>query len=299
MENNTNITSPDKQKDSGQSYNISDAELIRQLVKSRLEQKQELEYEDLDGYVLPPRTQFSMLKKPAVTIKYGRMRFNMACIRLFENVEHILTLVHPEKKRLTIVMCAEEQSGSVEWARRRQADNEWVNKDITSEDFIYRLYQMMGWKLSCRYKVLGRIANSRDGLVLVFELDEAVMFDAKPIEIVDEETGEIKKKQVKFYPDTYKDAIGKSYNDYVEARQMNLFEYLEEYNNRTYSDNTTEDLPTDAQAESPPEHVTGEVVTEGEGVVSAIHTTFERPESVPTVGGPPTGYGGDGYDRRE
>lgn len=233
------ITEEEKKEPTGQSYNYSDQELIRQLVKSRMAQKQELEFEDLDGYVLPPRTQFSMVKKPAVTIKYGRMTFNIACIRLFESVEHILPLIHPEKKKLTVVMCAEEQSASVAWARRRQKDMVWVNRDITSEDFVHNIYKLMGWKLNCRYKMLGHIANSREGLVLVFELDEAIMFDSKPMEIVNEETGEIKKKQVKYYPDTYKDCIGKSYNDYVEARQMNLFEYLEEYSNQTYSDNQT------------------------------------------------------------
>ena len=34
----------------------------------------------------------------------------------------------------------------------------------------------------------------------------------------------------------YKDCIGQSYNDYVETRQRNLFEYLEEYMGQTYSD---------------------------------------------------------------
>ena len=116
-----------------QSYNYSDQELIRQLVKSRMAQNQELEYENLDGYVLPPRTQFSMLKKPAVSIKYGRMTFNMASVRLFAGVEYILPLIHPDKRKLTVVMCPEEQSASVAWARRRQKDNEWVNRDITSD----------------------------------------------------------------------------------------------------------------------------------------------------------------------
>lgn len=235
-----NASGEAKKEPAGQSYNYSDQELIRRLVKSRMAQKQQLEYEDLDGYVLPPRTQFSMLKKPAVTIKYGRMTFNMACIRLFESVQYILPLVHPEKKRLTIVTCAEEESASVQWARIRSTDGEWVNRDITSDDFIHNVYKMMGWKLGCRYKVLGRVANSREGLVLVFELEEAVMFDSKPVEIVNEETGEVKKKQVKYYPDAYKDVIGKSYNDYVEARQMNLFEYLEDYVGQTYSDKPQE-----------------------------------------------------------
>ena len=189
------------EKRKGEVYSYGDQELIRQLVKSRMAQKSELEYENLDGYMLPPRTQFSMLNKPAVSIRYERMIFNMACIRLFESVEFILPLVHPGKKRLTVVMCAEEESASVAWARKRQKDAVWVNKNITSQDFIFNLYKMMEWKNDCRYKVLGRVANSNQGLVLVFELGEAIMFASKPIEIVNKETGEVKKKQVKYYPD--------------------------------------------------------------------------------------------------
>ena len=74
-----------------------EAELIQELAKLRREQKQELEYETFEGYQLPPPTQFSMLKKPFVSIKYGQMNFNMACIRLFEGLPHILTPIHPGK----------------------------------------------------------------------------------------------------------------------------------------------------------------------------------------------------------
>lgn len=290
MEYNQNSNEiKEKEKQQGESYSLSDQELIRQLVKSRMAQKSTLEYEDLDGYVLPPRTQFSMLKKPAVTIKYGKMTFNMACIRLFEDVEFILPLIHPEKKKLTIVMCAEEESASVAWARKRQADSVWVNKDISSEDFILNIFKLMDWKLDCRYKVLGRIANSKQGLVIVFELEEAIMFASKPVEIVNEETGEIKKKQVKYYPDAYKDCIGKSYNDYVESRQMNMFEYLEEYMGQTYSDLTTE---------KPVERVEGEVVTEtaphpqgGDRPPYEQSEDGRQPSTHPLVGG-------GGYERR-
>ena len=37
-------------------------------------------------------------------------------------------------------------------------------------------------------------------------------------------TGEMKKKQMKFFPDTYRNRIGKSYNDYIADHQMNMFE---------------------------------------------------------------------------
>ena len=202
--------------------------LIQELIKTKQEQKQELEFESFEGYELPPRTQFSMLKKPAVSIKYGKMTFNMACIRLFEGIQYILPLVNIAKKRLAVAMCVEEESASVEWARFKK-NEVWVNKDITSVDFIEKIYQAMGWRRECRYKVLGRVANSDRGLILVFDLDEAIMFTPMKEEYEDPKTGEKKKRQVKYYPDLYKTRIGKSYKDYEQARQINLFEDIMSY----------------------------------------------------------------------
>ena len=202
--------------------------LIQELIKTKQEQKQELEFESFEGYELPPRTQFSMLKKPAVSIKYGKMTFNMACIRLFEGIQYILPLVNIAKKRLAVAMCVEEESASVEWARFKK-NEVWVNKDITSVDFIEKIYQAMGWRRECRYKVLGRVANSDRGLILVFDLDEAIMFTPMKEEYEGPKTGEKKKRQVKYYPDLYKTRIGKSYEDYEQARQINLFEDIMSY----------------------------------------------------------------------
>lgn len=217
-----------------QEQNFSEKEfaLIKELVQARMEQKQNLEYESFDGYELPPRTQFSMLKKPAVSIKYGKLTFNMASIRLFEGIKYILPIVNTKKKKLAIIPCAEEESASVEWARINKHGN-WVNKDITSVDFVENLFKLMGWDRQCRYKVMGRIAASERGLILVFEMEEAIMFAPKKEEYIDQVTGEKKQRQVKYYPDAYKNRIGRSYNDYAQYRQMNLFEDFNEYESET------------------------------------------------------------------
>ena len=118
-----------EEKSREQEMSAREISLIRELAQIRKEYKRELEYEKFDGYELPPRTQFSMLNKPAVSIKYGVMKFNMACIRLFEGIKYVLPILHPNKKRLALIMCPEEDSASVEWAR--QKDENWVNKDIS------------------------------------------------------------------------------------------------------------------------------------------------------------------------
>lgn len=49
-------------------------------------------------------------------------------------------------------------------------------------------------------------------------------------EFVDPVTGETKKRQVKYYPDAYKNRIGRSYTEYEQYRQLNLFEDFGNYN---------------------------------------------------------------------
>ena len=143
----------------------------------------------------------AFIYKPAVSIKYGVMKFNMACIRLFEGIKYVLPILHPNKKRLALIMCPEEDSASVEWAR--QKDKNWVNKDITSLEFVENIFRLMNWNRECRYKVLGRVANSDQGLCMLFDLEEAIMFTPKPQEYTDPLTGEMKKKQMRFFPDAY------------------------------------------------------------------------------------------------
>lgn len=208
--------------DKRQELSLREVELIRELAQIRKERSEELEFEKFDGYELPPRTQFSMVKKPAVSIKYGEMTFNMACIRLFEGIKYILPIVNTAKKRMALIMCPEEDSASVEWAR--QKNGVWVNKSISSLEFLEKMFRMMNWNRECRYKVLGRVANSDQGLCMLFDLEEAIMFTPKPQEYTDPLTGEMKKKQMKFFPDTYRNRIGKSYNDYIADHQMNMFE---------------------------------------------------------------------------
>ena len=217
-------------EESRQQFSAKEYELIQQLVKTRQESSQELRYESLDGYEVPPRTQFSMLKKPAVTIKNGQINFNKACIRLFEGVQYVLPIVHEDKHKLAIIPCKEEESSSIDWARLDK-EGAWTNKQITNRDLVAKIGHFMKWNTDCRYKILGEVRMSAKGLILVFELDEAIMFSSQVEEVLDEETGEVKKKKkdIKYYPEKYKGRIGMSYSDYEQTRQMNLFEDFANY----------------------------------------------------------------------
>ena len=212
------------------------------------------------------------------------MTFNMACIRLFEGIKYILPIVNTAKKRMALIMCPEEDSASVEWAR--QKNGVWVNKSISSLEFLEKMFRMMNWNRECRYKVLGRVANSDQGLVMLFDLEEAIMFTPQPQEFTDPMTGEVKKKQVKFFPDIYKGRIGRSYNDYVATHQMSMFENIVSYqgdeqaqaaimaakNEEVEGKKEAEDVEPTASAATETERIDHEINSSGPSSTQTINT---------------------------
>ena len=227
------------------SYSPKEQELIRQLVQERLGKKNEIEYESLDDYVVPPKMFFSMIKKPAVSIRPNRMEFSMSSIRLFEGVQHILPMLSENKQRMVVAICAEEELSSVEWARLKK--DKWVNRSITCPEFVDGIYKMMNWRRECRYKVYGRLANSERGLVLVFDLASAVMFDPLPEEYFDKRTGKMKKRTNKYYPDEIRMRLGRSYSDYMATQERSSFESLSGYMD-SQGDNVESTVPDEAAA---------------------------------------------------
>ncbi len=214
-------------KKMGQSYSKHEQELITELTQLRLKRHMELEYETLEGYEVPPPTQFSMLKKPSVVLKYNNFTCNKACINLFEGVRFILPMVNGNKCRLIIAPCREEESGTVEWAKLNNKQ-QWVNRTISSPEFIHKIFKIMAWNPDNRYKVLGRISNSPRGLILMFDLNERVEY-TPPVEVIDKETGEIKKRSIAHYPERYTESFGKDYKEYAAANKLDSFEMLDGY----------------------------------------------------------------------
>ena len=208
-------------------YSPKEQELIRQLVQERLGKKNAIEFESLDDYVVPPKMFFSMIKKPAVSIRANRMEFSMSAIRLFEGVQHVLPMLSANKKRMVVAICAEEEISSIEWARKKA--DKWVNRSISCPEYVQSIYKMMDWNADCRYKIYGRLANSERGLVLIFDLSSAVMFDPLPEEYFDKRSGQMKKRINKYYPDEIRMKLGRSYSDYEALQRKSSFESLSGY----------------------------------------------------------------------
>ena len=128
---------------------------------------------------------------------------------------------------MVVAICAEEELSSIEWARLKK--DKWVNRSISCPEYAQNIYRMMGWREECRYKVYGHLSNSERGLVLVFDLASAVMFDPLPEEYFDKKSGKMKKRVNKYYPDEIRMKLGRSYSDYEASQRRSSFESLSGY----------------------------------------------------------------------
>ena len=209
-------------------YTSEESQLISQLVQSRLAREEKLEYDDLKTYEVPPRTQFSMLNKPSVTISGKHLKFNMACIKLFSTVEHVIPMLSKEKKSLALIPCKEEEGSSVQWARMNK-DGRLVNKEIVSEEFVKNIYRECGFTRAYRYKAVGRIVDSPRGLILRFDLKEAIWYTGEKVEFVDKKTGETKKKLAVFFPNKYSGHIGTTFADFDKNDRDSQYDSLDGY----------------------------------------------------------------------
>ena len=222
-------------------------ELIKQLAKLRTERGETLGYETFEDYEVPPRTQFPMLKKPAVTIKYKHLSFSTSSIRLFEGIKYILPILNPIKKRFVAVPLSAEESKSIEWARQNK-EGCWVPKDVVSLEFVEKIYALMNWNRECRFKVMGEITDSPRGLVLLFKMEDAMMFSNEAVEYIDPNTGEVKKSKIIYYPDAYKGRIGQSYSDYIASQNSALYDQFSEITGNTYDTNQGDNMSQDGEA---------------------------------------------------
>lgn len=226
-----------------QGYSRREQELIRQFIEYRLAQNEILEYEEFDDYEVPLPSKLPILTKPGVTLKYRTMCFSMASIRLFLGCQHILPILNRKKKRLSVIPLKEEEASSIMWARRRDSDGKWYNREITIPDIVDDIFDLMDWDRDLRYRAPGHIADSPRGLIIIYELSEASMYPRGMTEYTDPETGEVKKHRKLYYPDEFKGRLGRSYNDYIALHQLSMFDDLSESDHAGTSDSSPNSSP--------------------------------------------------------
>jgi len=207
-----------------------------------------------EGYQVVRRELFAHLREPAVVIRRDSVTFNTACIAGLEDAVYIQILVNQDNKRMVVRKCEENDKDALRWCVAKPDKRK--SRKMTNKIFSAMMYEMMGWNLDCRYKILGYKITFEDETIYVFDLMETEIFldikgkrakkdtesqatteSANNIEETvssntDKERSaeEIKRKnRIPFYPKEWKDSFGLPVEEHRKALEINMLDGYAEF----------------------------------------------------------------------
>ena len=216
-----------------------------------LELAQDFSY---DGFQVVRRELFAHLREPAVVIRRDSVTFNTACIAGLEDAVYIQILVNQDNKRMVVRKCEENDKDALRWCVAKPDKRK--SRKMTNKIFSAMMYEMMGWNLDCRYKILGHKITFEDETIYVFDLMETEIFldikgkrakkdtesqstteSANNIEETvssntdnERSAEEIKRKnRIPFYPKEWKDSFGLPVEEHRKALEINMLDGYAEF----------------------------------------------------------------------
>ena len=216
-----------------------------------LELAQDFSY---DGYQVVRRELFAHLREPAVVIRRDSVTFNTACIAGLEDAVYIQILVNQDNKRMVVRKCEENDKDALRWCVAKPDKRK--SRKMTNKIFSAMMYEMMGWNLDCRYKILGHKITFEDETIYVFDLMETEIFlDIKgkrakkdtESQFTTEKTNSIeetassdtdtersaeeikRKNRIPFYPKEWKDSFGLPVEEHRKALEINMLDGYAEF----------------------------------------------------------------------
>lgn len=208
-----------------------------------------------DGYQVVRRELFAHLREPAVVIRRDSVTFNTACISGLEDAVYIQILVNQDNKKMVVRKCEENDKDALRWCIAKPDKRK--SRKMSNRIFSAMMYEMMGWDLDCRYKILGHKITYEDETIYVFDLQETEIYlDIKgnrakksteslsetkhtdvsgdnitpSTENCEASAEEVKRKnRIPFYPKEWKDSFGLPVEEHKKALEINILDGYAEF----------------------------------------------------------------------
>ena len=176
------------------------------------------------GYEAVRPQLFSTRLNPALTISRGKMWFNTACLRKFEDVEYVELLLNTVTGCIAIRPCEKENPNAVHWGRLK--GERWVVSEVGCRGLAKTLFDMRNWDEDVKYRFRGQFICRSNEKMMLFELDEPEMTKTIEVEIpavegdnttvgaekrmeANEEAERLILKQtIRFFPEKWHDSFG-------------------------------------------------------------------------------------------
>jgi len=188
---------------------------------------------NMGGYQLVRPEFFPSVERPSMTISNGKLRFNTACLKKFEDVEYVELLLNTVKNCIAIRPCDKDNPNAIHWGRLRE--ERWVVSTMGCKGLSRTLFDLMSWEDDGKYTFSGQFKVQGENKLLLFELGEPVITKTVEQIVVPEEPEEafedgqqeeiVIREQVRVLPESWSTSFGTPITSIVRASLLEQHHY--------------------------------------------------------------------------
>ena len=153
---------------SAEEYREASESVMREKQSNTVEVRKRL---DLTGYEVVRAQYFATLQNPAMTISNGRLRFNAACLKKFDDVEYVELLLNSVDRCIAIRPCEKSNPNAIRWGRLKEG--RWCASTLGCRGLAKTLFDIMEWDEDLKYRFRGQLVEQGGDKLMLFELDRA------------------------------------------------------------------------------------------------------------------------------
>lgn len=192
---------------------------------------------DLSGYEIVRAQFFSTIQNPALTISNGKMRFNTACLKKFQDVEYVELLLNSVNRCIAIRPCEKENPNAIHWGKLRES--RWYVSQVSCRGLARTLFDIMNWEDGVKYRFRGEFIQNGEDKLMLFQLDEPEMIKVEEIVLPPQEadkpeenadvTEVVIKKRMLVFPEEWENSFGRPASSLSGIQMLTQEHYAKEW----------------------------------------------------------------------
>ncbi len=155
--------------------------------------------------------------KPKLTLAINSVTFNMSCVNLFPNDQHVIIQVDEANLRLIVEPSVVYERDNLKFANFKKGKNN--PRKCGARYFCAMVFEMMGWNPKARYRCLAIFQQFGDKKVIVFNLDECQQVFT---EVIEDNDGKKKHSTIVNMPSDWKDRFGYTTEELESRRRLDF-----------------------------------------------------------------------------
>ena len=170
------------------------------------------------GYQVVRGEFFAHINEPSITFNNSKVSLNTACVNKLPDIDYVQILVNPEEMKLAVRPCGEDAKDSFLWCGINRKNGRKKPRQITCRMFFAKIVQLMEWNPDHRYKIMGKLIESNDDYLFIFDLKATEVYQR-----ISPDGEKPRSSRTPVFPSEWQDQFGLPVEEHRKSLQINIF----------------------------------------------------------------------------